>query len=404
MTFQMISRHETCKCVHVLFKRVQPFLYCSKPLWGYCWGSSLHPIIFWGWGRFALCTYPCSFFTLIRSHIHHPNFLINMARPKRHVVSWWFSWFRSWIALLLGTSNIFQHCVWNLSELYLGIFGPLPETAWAKAASQASNFQDSTLTFARLGASQSIAVGLDVGQVASLPSSSVSSERSSEVSLGCCIFPIRIAVVDGHPMVPSGNQTVTLLDGKISCTDDFRINLPFIGDFPLRCSMAGGHPMFRHDNVSTVELDMRMYISLKISKNISVPITMIHMVSEICMRNGNTRPTNLELKIWEWYEIVLKSDKKHRKHAKRVNPPWAFCLVTCTFENRISNCRWFQCTNDPSWSMSFIRISWCVQPTEANQSPETLSCSLAILRNNVTPMGAVLKNITGRKSGPVAFT
>ena len=231
MTFQMISRHETCKCVHVLFKRVQPFLYCSKPLWGYCWGSSLHPIIFWGWGRFALCTYPCSFFTLIRSHIHHPNFLINMARPKR-----------SWIALLLGTSNIFQHCVWNLSELYLGIFGPLPETAWAKAASQASNFQDSTLTFARLGASQSIDVGLDVGQVASLPSSSVSSERSSEVSLGCCIFPIRIAVVDGHPMVPSGNQTVTLLDGKISCTDDFRINLPFIGDFPLRCSMAGGHP------------------------------------------------------------------------------------------------------------------------------------------------------------------
>lgn len=100
------------------------------------------------------------------------------------------------------------------------------------AASQASNFQDSTLTFARLGASQSIDVGLDVGQVASLPSSSVSSERSSEV----------------------------------------------------------------------------MYISLKISKNISVPIAMIHM---------------------------------------------------------------------------------------ANQSPETLSCSLAILRNNVTPMGAVLKNITG---------
>ena len=122
------------------------------------------------------------------------------------------------------------------------------------------------------------------------------------------------------------------------------------------------------------------------------------------MRNGNTRPTNLELKIWEWYEIVLKSDKKHRKHAKRVNPPWAFCLVTCTFENRISNCRWFQRTNDPSWSVSFICISWCVQPTEANQSPETPSCSLAILRNNVTPMGAVLKNITGRKSGPVAFT
>lgn len=100
------------------------------------------------------------------------------------------------------------------------------------AASQASNFQDSTLTFARLGASQSIDVGLDVGQVASLPSSSVSSKRSSEV----------------------------------------------------------------------------MYISLKISKNISVPIAMIHM---------------------------------------------------------------------------------------ANQSPETPSCSLAILRNNVTPMGAVLKNITG---------
>lgn len=100
------------------------------------------------------------------------------------------------------------------------------------AASQASNFQDSTLTFARLGASQSIDVGLDVGQVASLPSSSVSSKRSSEV----------------------------------------------------------------------------MYISMKISKNISVPIAMIHM---------------------------------------------------------------------------------------ANQSPETPSCSLAILRNNVTPMGAVLKNITG---------
>ena len=57
--------------------------------------------------------------------------------------------------------------------------------------------------------------------------------------------------------------------------------------------------MFRHAHVSAVELDMRMYISLKISKNISVPIAMIHMVSEICMRNGNTRPTNLELKIWE---------------------------------------------------------------------------------------------------------
>lgn len=31
----------------------------------------------------------------------------------------------------------------------------------------------------------------------------------------------------------------------------------------------------------------------------------------------------------------------------------------------------------------------------ANQSPETPTCSLAVLRNNVTPMDAVLKNITG---------
>ena len=229
----------------LLFKRVQPFLYCSKPLWGYCWGSSLHPIIFWGWGRFALCTCPCSFFTLIRSHIHHPNFLINMARPKR-----------SWIALLLGTSNIFQHCVWNLSELYLGIFGPLPETAWAKAASQASNFQDSTLTFARLGASQSIDVGLDVGQVASLPSSSVSSKRSSEVSLGCCIFPIRIAVVDGHPMVPSGNQTVTLLAGKFLMYRWFSNKPSIYRQFPIamfddrRASPCSDTPMYPQLNLT----------------------------------------------------------------------------------------------------------------------------------------------------------